>query len=106
MVIKWETQEQSAAMSETQSGQRDSGKRPRERIADMAESQSWQWVECDDVLAQGRGGTIRVTWPYPWPQRAGVGQSTRVTPSVHVPTGAVVFLPPGVDLGDVVASEK
>lgn len=77
------------------------GRRPEERVADAAETESWEFIELDSVEAQDDSGSIRPAWPQPWARRAGVEQSTEVTPVVHVPTGAVLFLPPGTNQSDI-----
>jgi len=56
------------------------------------------WFELEDVSAQNHNGSVRTVWPQPWARKVGVGHKTEVTPVVHVPTGALISLPPGLSL--------
>lgn len=53
-----------------------------------------------DVSAQDYNGSVRTVWPQPWARAAGVGHKTAVTAVVHVSTGAMVSLPPGLSLDE------
>lgn len=95
-------------MSETQSGSDDLRSPGRtehsDRKAAAARATGMQWLELEDKSAQSDGGTIRPAWPQPWARQAGVEHKTDVTPVVHVPTGAVVFLPPELEADEFLAS--
>ena len=92
-------------MSETRSGGRETGRvEHTDRRADAAEGMGVEWLDMDDVSAQEYNGSVRTVWPQPFARRAGVEHTTRVTPVVHMPTGALVSLPPGVSLDDFLAA--
>ena len=55
-------------------------------------------AECDEVSVQDDSGSLRPAWPKEYARQAEIGLQMRVTPAVHTPTGAVVFLPPRVTL--------
>lgn len=56
------------------------------------------WRELEEKSVQDDQGTMRPAWPQPWARKAGVGAQTNVTPVAHVPSGAMVYLPPGLSL--------
>jgi hypothetical protein len=53
-------------------------------------------LELETVSAQDDNGSVRVVWPQPWARRANVSHQTKVVPVIHLPTMAVVMLPPGL----------
>jgi hypothetical protein len=53
-------------------------------------------MELETVSAQDDNGSVRTVWPQPWARNAGVDHCTEVKPVIHVPTGALVTLPPGL----------
>lgn len=62
-------------------------------------------VELDDKSAVKNGGGVYVPWPQPHARNVGVTPKTSVSPVLHSPTGAIILLPPGVDLGELTTSE-
>jgi hypothetical protein len=55
------------------------------------------------VRAQDRKGSTTVA--YPKASDVGLEQGDELKRYVHVETGAAIFLPPGVEAGDVLAQE-
>ncbi|WP_435062419.1 hypothetical protein [Halobaculum sp. EA56] len=88
-------------MSETQLGSDDGAGRTAhtDRTAEAAAETGMTWYE-QDVSAQDYNGSVRTVWPQPWARAAGVGHKTAVTAVIHVPTGAMVSLPPGLSLDE------
>ncbi|PSQ06116.1 hypothetical protein BRC97_06985 [Halobacteriales archaeon QS_6_71_20] len=91
-------------MSETQSVSDDGVGRSEhtDRAAEAATETGMTWFE-RDVSAQDHSGSVRTVWPQPWARAAGVGHKTDVTAAVHIPTGALVSLPPGLSLEEFVS---
>lgn len=69
-----------------------------DRIAEAAHSTGMTWMKLDEKSVQDDQGTMRPAWPQPWARNAGVGAQTDVTPVAHVPSGAMIYLPPGLSL--------
>ena len=92
-------------MSETQSVSDERAGRTAhtDRTAEAATETGMTWYE-QDVSAQDYNGSVRTVWPQPWARAAGVGHKTDVTAVVHVPTGAMVSLPPGLSLDEFLAT--
>jgi hypothetical protein len=62
------------------------------------------FVELDGKQAKPDGSAVYVPWPQPHARKANVDGSTTVRPYVH-PSGAMLFLPPGLELGEALRAE-
>ncbi len=69
-------------------------------MADAAAETGITWYE-QDVSAQDYNGSVRTLWPQPRARATGVGNMTEVTVMVPLRTGAMVSLPPGLSLEDL-----
>lgn len=58
-------------------------------------------VPLDPKSALSKQGSIYVPYPQPHARRAGIDHTTKVTPVLHAPTGAMIMLPPGVTVDDL-----
>jgi len=94
-------------MSETQSVSDEGAGRTAhtDRTAEAATETGMTWYE-QDVSAQDYNGSVRTVWPQPWARASGVGHKTEVTAVVHVPTGAMVSLPPGLSLDEFLSTVR
>jgi hypothetical protein len=79
----------------TQSGGRASA---RARAASIDTS---TLVPLDPKSAQEKERCVYVPYPQPHARQAGVDHQAKVTPVLHAPTGAMIILPPGVELEDL-----
>lgn len=88
-----------SVVSENQSGGRETSQREHtDRAADVAEVSDEDYWALDQVSAQEYSGSVRTVWPQPFARRSGIEHTTPVKAVIHMPTGALVSLPPGTTL--------
>jgi hypothetical protein len=74
----------------------------RSRVLDALDPDDF--IELEDRQAKPDGSAIYVPWPQPHARKAGVDGATGVRPYVH-PSGALLYLPPGVTLGEALQAD-